>query len=413
MTKALEASFRRPLPQWAVFAVGLATTVRLEALGFFFGTEILLSLFALDILARRKDTLLRRRVFYALAAIAILCIAIAVTDRLRHVAAADTVKGLAVYVFLGLNLAGTYVICSDDVYRLTALLAGICLGTIMQFAIFGGFMLDINPWKFAYGTPLTILACIAAARLFGISLRTSLLLLCLAGLNLLLDYRSVAGFCFFVAAIVTVATHIRRYFRRPTYKVMLVTVAGMLVLAAAFSAVYRFAATNGYLSSRAEYRYLVQSQAEGGFLVAGRSDLVGALLAIRKSPYVGYGSYAVDPQIARLTIYMMAVLDPVLHYHQPKSENIVVHSYLLGAWVQIGIIGALFWGAWLMLALRATVSAIWLPNSLVAGWLFFLLLEIWNILATPFAGFERLNAAILMNFVLVILSSPKWSRYDG
>ena len=413
MTTENSKSVSYGLPHWGVFAVGLATTFRFEAIGFFFGSEVLLALFALAILAVRKNVSYLRPLLWALASFALLCVVIFVIDRMRHIALTETAKGVALYVALGLNLAGLYAICGRDLYRQTTFLIAMSLGTALQFALFGGFHMWAGVWKFAYGTPVTVVVCFAAGRLFGVSIRAACVLLGMAILNLLLDTRSVAGLCLFAAAATAGTPFIRRLFGRPSYKVLVAAGLVALALVSVFSATYKLVASSGFLDRRAEARYLVQNAAEGGFLLAARGDLIGAVLAIRKSPIIGFGSSPEDPQIARITVYMQTLVNPALKYHNPDSNRISTHSFLLGAWVQIGILGALFWAAWFMLAARSAADVLWLPDVLVAGWLIFILLGLWNILASPFAGFQRLQAAILINFVITLMASRARRRQHG
>jgi hypothetical protein len=162
--------------------------------------------------------------------------------------------------------------------------------------------------------------------------------------------------------------------------------AGLAVLG-----LYSAAASQGLLGPDAKSKYILQAGAFGT-LLGGRPEALVSTQAILDSPILGHGSWAKDPTYARL----LAERQKALGY-QPTAEYvgtdlIPAHSYLLGAWVWAGFLGAVFW-------LAVAANAVWLLANLyslrleVAPLLVFAaLLLLWDIAFSPYGLNGRITA---------------------
>ena len=114
--------------------------------------------------------------------------------------------------------------------------------------------------------------------------------------------------------------------------------------------------------------------------------------AIADSPIIGHGSWAKD-------VYYVAILRDILESNGFKATGesdedlIPSHSHLLGAWVELGLLGGLFWIIVLIIATLAFYSCIRkprIPATLVG---FVLVSLIWDVLFSPFANSQRFMKA--------------------
>ena len=116
---------------------------------------------------------------------------------------------------------------------------------------------------------------------------------------------------------------------------------------------YSYAASEGMLGVRAQRKFEAQSSTAAGLLFTGRIEFLGGLLAIYDSPVVGHGSWKVDTEryFAKALHWMEIGVDPRFYYLQ-AYPLIPSHSHFIGAWVENGIGGGLFWGYVAILILR-------------------------------------------------------------
>jgi len=86
----------------------------------------------------------------------------------------------------------------------------------------------------------------------------------------------------------------------------------------------------------------MQAHGEYGLIVGGRSEILVSAQAIMDSPILGHGSWAKNEEYAAMLNYLRESMGYVA---QGKHESglIPTHSHIFGAWVEAGILGAVFW----------------------------------------------------------------------
>src|SRR5258708_14335741 len=87
----------------------------------------------------------------------------------------------------------------------------------------------------------------------------------------------------------------------------------------------------------------MESRCDAGVLLAGRNEFLAAGSAIRDSPFIGHGSWAKDPKYKAILYDRLAELGYRKMGPELESDVIPSHSYVFGAWVESGILGAVFW----------------------------------------------------------------------
>jgi len=169
---------------------------------------------------------------------------------------------------------------------------------------------------------------------------------------------------------------------------------------------YTYLAGNGVLGTEAMAHYEAQSTGMGGVAMGGRGiGILGSVKAIWDSPVIGHGSWPVD---AGYTLWAES-LGTALGFPTDFREVgvygglIPTHSHILGAWVQAGVLGAIFWLWVLALVVRALFSMNIEREALSPLFIFICLLFIWNIFLSPFGfegRFETMYFVVAMMYVL-------------
>ena len=153
----------------------------------------------------------------------------------------------------------------------------------------------------------------------------------------------------------------------------------------------------GYLGEKSRDKYEKQAAlGDLGILLGGRNESLVTVQAIMDSPLIGHGSWAKDRYYAELRQLMLYKLGFVNRFIEPENDLIPTHSHLLGAWVEAGLGGALFWLVILGM-IMATLRRLYASNDPVRPYLVFLMfLFVWDILFSPFGAQRRLTDGFLM-----------------
>jgi hypothetical protein len=255
-----------------------------------------------------------------------------------------------------------------------------------------------DPWKWGYAMPIGLVLAVALSGERG-GRHLWLAAVAFAGfgtLNLALGYRSLggvalgaAGYFILNAAVGSSAPIARASIPR--------ALAGMLfglALAIGVLAMYDAAAANGFLGRDVQAKYYMQSGSLG-IILGGRSEALGSTQAILDSPFLGHGSWARDFKYVDLLADRLVELgygEQALA--QIYEEGLIpTHSYVLGAWVEAGFLGAIFWlcvgllASWLLLnlyAARLTLAPLLVYSSV---------LLLWSVAFSPYGNSARLTAA--------------------
>lgn len=177
---------------------------------------------------------------------------------------------------------------------------------------------------------------------------------------------------------------------------MLYSILGYSALGGGLAAgVYFGAAKSGLLSERNYAKYELQTTSRLGILLGGRPEALAAALAICDSPLVGRGSWPEDLAGYRIrSLQMVGYSVPNSLLNSQERSYIPSHSMILGAWVEQGIPGLLFWLFVIFQFYRGFLPAIrFVPE--MAGYICFILAYYaWAFFFSP-AGFRVPLAANL------------------
>lgn len=330
-----------------------------------------------------------------------------VTDIVRHTAFKDYARGWSNIGFTIATLAVFFTLLCGRVKRLVIYGWGMVLGGVVGFLISPDKLMHDEPWKFGLSGPFTMGMLLVASQKRYHGYWPAILTAAAGMINVLLGARSLGGICVTAALYLLVLRVMRK---RVAAGVKLKT--GQVVAISALCAVgvigilfaYGYAASKGFLGAGAREKYHLQSGGKYGVLLGGRVESLGSLPAIYASPILGHGSWARDPLyvfmevrgLARLGYDVKDEFDP----DELKEGYIPTHSYLLGAWVDAGILGAVFWFWVFVLCARAIfrvypASAPLLPLVAYSG-----ISMLWSILFSPYGAGARIGT--VYSFVLLI-----------
>jgi O-antigen ligase len=236
---------------------------------------------------------------------------------------------------------------------------------------------------------------ILARRLFG-SMGKWLPLALLGIANLAFNYRSMFGIAMAAVAfgmlkdVIDLRPQLRA---KITPAFFVVLVGGGLAFSQGMIAVYETAADNGWLGLEARDKYLAQTSGDLSLLQSGRAESLVSTQAIADSPIIGHGSWAKDYTYVSTFIAILESKGFEIQGDPYASPLIPEHSFLLGAWVNAGIMGGVFWLAVIgtaMKALYVTLKRKESPATFVGFILFSLL---WDVMFSPFGAAQRFLAA--------------------
>lgn len=338
------------------------------------------------------------------------------TDFIRATPFQDYARGWAMIIFTLVNFAALYTLISEYHRRIIFCALGFAVGGLLTFFLNPNAFAAAVPWKFGFGYPITLLAVLAAVRLNERrSLRLAFVITAAAAaINLYEGFRSLAGECFLAATYLVLMSRNRRRSNRPTQAspgLTLVACAALGLSVAALLRIYGYCASNGLLGDAARQKYEMDDSGNYGLLVGGRPDFFTGLEAALDSPIIGHGSWAKDWRYASSQGALLTDLGYRDTGGSLGSWLIPSHSYLIGAWVDAGIVGALFWLWVLSLPLRvlARLSATDEPFAPLIAFLATGL--IWDVLFSPFGAAQRFSVSFAAVTLMCFLENhPLYSE---
>ena len=324
------------------------------------------------------------------------------TDLIRATPFHDYARGWAMIGFTLVNFASLSILLYDNRRRIMLCALGFVAGDLLTYFLKPNIFASAEPWKFGYGYAVTLLVVLVAVFMGARRKRmlAGVLLMAAAALNLYEGFRSLAGECFLTATYSVVTGYTSNFdgTSRSVTIPALISWALLGLSAVGLFRVYAYCASSGLLGSAALQKYEIESAGRYGVVAGGRMDFLTGLDAALDSPLVGHGSWAKD---WRYTSRQEALLPELGYQSASPSDSWIIpaHSYLIGAWVDAGIIGALFWLWVLSVPVRvlALMQASYEPLAPLVLFLAFGLM--WDVLFSPFGAAQRFSVA----FVVVAL----------
>jgi hypothetical protein len=339
-----------------------------------------------------------------------------VTDLVRQTPIDDVFRGWSKILFFMLNFTSIRLLVDGKrqrtlIFIFALLVAGVIRLRVQPDTSELGADIFGSGWKFGYGQLVAGASFLVAAamlsnpmtRMFGMALPFVDALL-----NLALLARNLFGLTA-LSALIFAMTFGRRRRNSPVY--LMTIIAAVVALGWGSLSIYAYAAKSGFLGLDAQNKYELQTSGTLGLLLGGRGESLASTQAIIDSPILGHGSWARDVTYVELLVTRMEEAGYEIQ-GDPFSEDLIPsHSHLLGAWVEAGILGAVFWtwAAWV--AARGIYAVVTRPTPLSGFIIFIGLSLLWDIFFSPF-GLERrvITPAWILLMILVTEDSERRTK---
>jgi hypothetical protein len=317
------------------------------------------------------------------------------SDLIKGTSFDDIVRGWSKITFFGITFAYLYLTTKGKLSRIAYFLLGLNAGALVKLLTAPDEFYLAEPWKFGYGSPITVLllVCISTPffRRFATPWGQIAVTIFIAAFNLVENSRSVFAILLAVACVLVIGELLNQLLRgRPLPKwLFFFIMLGSVVVYEGVAEIYGTAASSGVLGSEAQEKYEWQTESGMGILLGGRAEALVSTQAIADSPIIGHGSWARDYGYVSLYIEALEKRGVAIIGDPYHSGLIPSHSFLFGSWVEAGILGGIFWIYILAACGRSLYSLFNIPywsRPLVAFIAFSLM---WDVLFSPFGAQQR------------------------
>lgn len=393
------------------FLVGVGTQFVVHVVGDLPVAEVFVVFFSVPMVIIYRKRALRRDFLWVYCLLGLWLINQVATDLYRHTAQLDWIRGDAMILFFGLDIAFACMVLGRNNRRKLIYITGLVAGALMAPRMQPTEMALENPWKFGYAMGVNL--CVVFICAFLCSRRKYLVAMLMVGgdcaLNLFLNYRSPLLALLVMAALTipVIPEQIGPWRVLPprgsrAYLVTLITLALLTSIAA--GAVVKAVSQSDLLEEKDREKNLSQAGVRGGLLIGGRPEILVSSVAVADSPILGHGSWARDYKYIELlndVMYERGMEDQegLEELEEDSGGLIPTHSHLMGAWVTAGILGAVFWVyIWVMLG-KGVVRLATARPAFAQIYAYLILASMWDILFSPFGTGRRMLEA----FVIVVV----------
>lgn len=388
------------LPVLSCFKISLIGTLMLSDLA-------VLVLFLL-LLHRRADLFRQPYLKEIQLMLGLWAVVAVISDLVAGSSLTDILRNIARMMFFSLYLAGFMALIDGLRSRYVLALAGLALSNLLTYVLGWGYVAGgffDTPWKFGNGFSVSILLMIFLGRILPTNRLQGIFMLGFSFIHLVLNARSLflSSFLSSASAAFSLAGQTRK--ARAVIAAFLLLFAGLMYPIAEYT--YGKAVMSGAFGDKVRDKYIMQTASGLGVILGGRSEMLISLKAVADKPLLGHGSYAKDAELRLAYFRIRESLGEEIRWDSDfvsRSDLIPTHSFLFGAWVNHGIVGALFWAYIMMLIFRAIVAGMFGTRPASPIELLPLFLTLWSILFSPFGETQRLNVAISIAIASTILS---------
>ena len=324
------------------------------------------------------------------------------TDWYRGTPFFDYARGWAKILFFGTNTIALYALIRNEERRLILFLAAFAVGGILKtFVIPSKFFVGGSLWKFGFGGPVIMLLMLISVRLRN-WIYAPLMLIALGILNLFFDSRSSALVCI-AAATMTFIAHFCQFAREQfvfegKFVPKIPTIIAIVFVGVTFLW-YFYGLSGRYdIGINVGQRHF---KGDARNPLYGRLIIVSGIRAVLDSPIIGHGSWARDMKYVYYLQDLKARLG--LTGGPITSDHIPTHSFIIGGWVEAGIVGGIFWIFVFYNTVKALIRMVLYNYQLTPVFSFLLIGLSWSILFSPFAFSGRISVAFkvtLLGFIL-------------
>ncbi len=409
------------LKNWLAFFFGLGAVTQIRIVGAMALTEAFCIVLAPFVLVNIWPRFKEAKGHKILLLLFLWMVSAIITDLYRETETKDALKGIFALPFLGAVFIIAFALLWDDLMRVRWIAFGMAISGIISLYAFhaqsvigraesmGAALTEVMNFKTYYAGIVFLVISALVALLFHNWPRLTVWIL-LASSTVFLYGGSRSGFLVLLlgAGGTWLAQNrflsLRAIQRNTVMIVIFAAIGGLIAMET-----YAYAVNRGWLGEEEERKYEEQTDSEIGIL-EGRADFIGALLAIKDSPIIGYGSWAKDERnyMAQTMRYIGDEESARMAYRRSMMRKVGMptHSHLGQAWVWHGFLGGLFWIFILVLMIRFFKYAIHLCRPLIAYFILLLTTSGWDLFFSPFSQRPRWGVV----FAVMILSLAEVER---
>jgi hypothetical protein len=401
-----------------IFSLPLLGLFQLNLIGQLYVHEIILAVVFMPLVILRGGRV-NNSVFLFMGMILLWLISQVMTDLIRGTPSQDYLRGWAKIIFFFMSFVSLVLLINTERRALLWISSSIIPLALRPFDVFAGNLDPLVLWKFGVGSAVLMTFCLPALwRLWRYPNRYFTYLY-IAGVHFLLglcsfflNARSFAGLSLLTGLIVLAyARHGGR-----TLGMRSILAAGLILVVCvnALATFYSWGASSGVFGSEAQEKYNIQVAYGGGplvMLLGGRSESLVSTIAISDSPLIGHGSWAKNFEYTAILADLRRQFSEVREGDATSEEFdglIPTHSYIFGAWVEAGLLGAAFWAFMLIWCVTKVLPRAWASKSALGLYcLMSLPMLFWNVFFSPFGANVRVEVAGLLAIYVYTCSSHR------
>jgi hypothetical protein len=370
------------------FACGATNNILFNVIGEIYAAELILVLIALILLLTRgSGGVLNARIFWGFLLMGLVTlIGYMISDLIVGTEQLQYLRGWGRVVLLISDFVALMILTVQNKQNLWWFTFGIGMGGVVFLAVSG---VPIHVWKLGYAEPISLVV-IALSVLFPRWLAL-VMIIGFGILDIFLDYRSLGALSLVVAAVMWAR------FARPQDAVRSFAQYSRFVIVGVIGSVVLVVSLLFTMGQHAERRESSNIGREARIIVS--------LHAIAQSPIIGYGSWTVNEEFARmLRQEIQEETDVSARKYQAAGKIFRSHSQLLQSWIEGGILGAaffLFYGYTLIKTLR-WCALIRPMDKYTPVFVYLLVVGLWNLVASPFGSSTRIWIALAVAVVAAV-----------
>ena len=339
------------------------------------------------------------------------------TDIYRKSSWDDALRGIFVLPFLFGVFVIAFALLWDDLMRIRWMVMGMAVSGIISIYYFrtqsligraaetGMPVEEIIDFKMVYAGVLMLI--IGVITVFLHSRRPMLVVFILLGASfiyLLQGYRNGFLTLLLCAGGAWLSTNrffaLRKLQENALLLVSIAAIGGIMAME-----IYTYSVQRGWLGESELAKYEDQTDSSIG-LLEGRAQFIASMFAIRDSPILGHGSWAVDRKGYGADMFRyIDDKDKMERYNSlamKKAPWIPTHSHLWQAWVWHGFLGGMFWIYIFVLIVQYLKTGLHLCRPLIAYNLLLFIGASWDLFFSPFS--QRPRWAMVFTIIAVTLT---------
>ena len=384
---------------WLALILGLVMVVRIRVVGTFLLSElILLAMFPFTGHVPRKSGLVKKLHLFSI----LWLIGTVISNIENEIDIIDFVKGVFFLVVMILIIRPLYWLLVDKPERYILIIFGMGLTSILS-PLFAQNEEVAQTWKMEIFIFYYIFAFFSglASVLFFKGRRVLSLLIIEAASIIGLFYGSRNLFltttvsCVLLYIIINNKSDITKQvllFRHRLIRLSMTMFLALLLI----DFTYEYMAKSRILGDAAYSKYMNQIDAGGNVLKGGRIHFFMGIELIKMKPIVGWGSYAKDDWGFSKQYFED---NDIPGAGDTGNDTLPAHSAIVGAWMQNGILGGLFWFFILFIVFKIFRSGCFLYENRLLGILVFgLFSQLWDWFFSPLG-----NRITFISYILVLI----------